>query len=68
MNLSELWTFISENADALGVLLALATFIGGVIGFLIKTIWGRFSKSSEQKKEKTTTGQLKALLNKKKKK
>ena len=54
MNLSELWTFISENADALGVLLALATFIGEVIGFLIKTIWGRFSKSSEQKKEKIT--------------
>ena len=52
MSLSELWAFISENADALSVLLALATFIGGVIGFLIKTIWGRFSKSSEQKREK----------------
>lgn len=52
--MSELWTFISENADALGVVFAFATLIGGIIGFFIRTILGCFSKSSKQKKEKTT--------------
>ena len=49
MNLNELWKFISDNADALGVLLTLATIFGGIIGFLLKIIWERVTKSSERK-------------------
>ncbi|MBP2659064.1 MAG: hypothetical protein H6Q69_2096 [Firmicutes bacterium] len=38
MNITGIWQFISNNADAIGVIIAISGIIGGIIGFFTKVI------------------------------
>jgi|GEM_PF-4968926 len=44
MNITEMWQFISSNADAIGAIIAIAGIIGAIIGFFIKVIAERVTK------------------------